>query len=175
MVTVNALSLGSNGETTTVHVRRNDAKQWFIKTRTPLYVHYESTRLGIVLLSPTHTDRLMSSSTPVFTFPLPPPLNTHIYPNNLVVASLDSEQNPVNLESSAFSKLCEDLIASASMKSFGTDFTVYDVPALPMLSAEDDLESYFEEEEEEEEDFDSEAESEEIDDDDAWDEDDSVI
>ena len=177
MATVNALSLNSSGESALVQVRRTEARQWFFKTRTRLYVHYESARLGIVMLSATHPDRLMSPSTALFTFPLPPPLNAYLYPDNLIVAAIDAErQAPKNLDPVVFSDLCKELIACASMQSFGVDLThaLYDVPAMPMLNVEDDLESYFEEEEEEEENYDSTPESEDLDDDEAWDEEDSV-
>ena len=177
MATVNALSLNSNGESAPVQVRRTAAQQWFFKTRSRLYVHYESARLGIVMLSATHPDRLMSSSTALFTFPLAPPLNAYLYPDNLIVAAIDADQAPKNLEAVVFSDLCKGLIACASMQSFGVDLThaLYDVPAMPMLNVEDDLESYFEEEEEEGENYDSAPESEDLDDDEAWDEEDSVM
>ena len=175
MSSASALVLDSTGNCTQTTVRCTEKDKWFFKSRTPLYVYHDAKVLGIVLLSPTKKEQLLASSVKLFTFPLPPPLNAHIYPETLLVARQDTDtKSLVDITESDFISLCTELIQTSTKANDCVQQTVYDVPAMPMLPAEDDHdESIYDEEEDDE--YESNEESEDIEDDDWDDEDNGLI
>ena len=175
MSSATALVLDVNGDCTQTTVRRTETNKWFFKSRTPLHVYHEPNTIGLVLLSPTKKEHLLASSTKLFTFPLPPPLNAHIYPETLVVVRQNTHtKNLTDITESDFIQLCTELIQTSTKANECVQQTVYDVPAMPIMPpVEDDIdESMYDEEEDD--DYETNEDSEEIEDED-WDDEDNGL
>lgn len=182
---ISAVSVAANGECSQVHVRRTDNNQnakWSIvgrgRARTPIYVHYEATAIDMVLLSPTSPEKFFKEGdmAQVVDVPLPTPLDTHIYPAPLIVVRIDnSTKNLIHMSEEDFCDICAGLISECSSQATQCGHAaVYDVPAMPILNAEDN-ESVSADEEEDEYDSNDDAEDIEEDDDEDWDDDESIV
>ena len=113
------------------------------KNRTRLYVQHADRHNHIVMLSPTKPEEIRSPNTALFLHPLPPPLNTHIYPATLIAARVDDQDSPVPFTPTMLHEPCADLVATAQRASAETTQAIYDVPAIPLIAVDDEVESVF--------------------------------
>ena len=101
-----------------------------------LHVHYHCLQNGIVILSPVCSSAMQTQLDHVFTFCLPPPLNSHVYPSPVYVARKENDGRLRALSTAAFHELCTQLVEPT--QNYATD-AVYDVP-LVALEEEAELE-----------------------------------
>ena len=142
-----AVLITPDGQCEGVDVRRTGTGGWVYKNRTRLYVQHADRHNHIVMLSPTKPEEIRSPNTALFLHPLPPPLNTHIYPATLIAARVDDQDSPVPFTPTMLHELCADLVATAQRASAETTQAIYDVPAIPLIAVDDEVESVFDDEE----------------------------
>lgn len=108
-----------------------------------LYAHYQTKDL--TLWSDMDVTEFSTAAVEPFSFDLPPPLNTYIYPK-LVIVLAGSICAPSSLAAQAFADHCAKLTAQVQKVSEST--AIYDVPINAPLECDgDDSEQEYEEEE----------------------------
>ena len=146
---VNAVTVDSSGNCTSLKVTTKK-KDFFLKD-SRLHIHYKDE--GFIILNTSSIDDLLSDSTKLFDFSLPPPLNMYIYPENIIVMKLNMEKT-CDLSCEEFLEYCTKF--KADMIDIKNYLAIYDVP-LDQNIYENEEES--EEEDEEYEDSDEEEDN----------------
>lgn len=152
------------GNCTEVPVKKTRTGTLQINKKT-VHIHFFATEIGVAIGSYNTIDSLQLPSTVHFEFQFPPPLNSYVYPRDVFVLAIDSNEKLGNLSSANLAVLCAELGHKALIKEDET--AVYDVPAIPLQADMEDINDEQSEEdiEDDEDEIDDEIEES---DDDEW-------
>ena len=82
------IHITNEGECLPVQVRQT--KKGIFCNKKITFIHHRIEEAELALISPVEPRELQRSSTPVFEFALPPPLNAYVYPTPLYIVKLNS-------------------------------------------------------------------------------------
>ena len=131
------------GNCTEVPVRTTRSGTLQVNKKT-VHIHFIAKEIGVAVASYNTIDSLQLPSTIPFEFQFPPPLNSYIYPRDVFVVAIDSNEENANekikiktFSSKDLTDLCAELGHKALIKEDET--AVYDVPAIPLQLDGDDV------------------------------------
>ena len=110
----NALSIRNNGECINVQLKKKG--NHIYQNNTKLHVHFEENDL--LFLSEYAAEDLLHEYTPLCTFSLPPPLNSYVYPENIIIVKGTSDKIS-NLSKEDFVEYCSN--CKTEMKKWQID------------------------------------------------------
>lgn len=157
---VNAVLVDNNGLKDIVNITLDKHGSVLLKKK-QLYCHYENQAENLSIYAFKDIDFVTADNAEVLKFSLPPPLNTHVYPNQIVVckgASKKLEHLTLDMLSEYCNRFKEDI------RNIKSNLTVYDVPL-----TQSEFDTYESDIGDEDELTCSEEEGEEEDNDDDWD------
>ena len=166
---MNGIHIDNEGECSPVIIRKT--KTGYACNRHSLHVHFTCNHTNVTVFSPVDPRAMQNLQTKIFTFTLPPPLDTHVYPERIYIGCVREKQViPISLDE--FS----DLYTKLSVMAQNTDetFAVYDVPAIPFSLDDQPNDEASDDDEPIEEEEPSEEECDDDEDDEEWGEDDDV-
>lgn len=162
---VNSVKVNNDGKCSTIKITMK--KKMFYLGKSQLFIHYKDDEFQI--LSVHSIDDILSDDVPLLEFSFPPPLNSYIYPENVIVMKL-CENKPQDLS-------CEELVEycakfKADMLYPKNQLAIYDVPLDEIIYEEDD---HTDDDEDENEDSDVDLEDDIEDDEDFWEDEEPVV
>ena len=162
---VNSVMVNNDGKCSSIKITMK--KKMFYMEKSQLFIHYKDDEFQ--LLSIHSVDKILSDDVPLLEFSFPPPLNSYIYPEQVIVMKL-CEDKPQDLS-------CEELVEhcakfKADMLYPKNELAIYDVPLDEIIYEEEDNTDV-----DEEENIDSDVEPEEDieDDEDFWEDEEPVV
>lgn len=122
----------------------HQTKEGIVHNGERLHVHFHSKENSLAVLSPREINDLLHVETKLFSFSLPAPLNSYVYPSPILIARLDANSKLESMLLEEFAAQCEHLGRQSAIVEESA--TIYDVPAIPIAEHQEEV---FEEEEEE--------------------------
>ena len=152
---VNAITVNNDGKSSSINVKHKNGSYHVIKNH-DLCIHYQDQEF--LILSEKPVCDILLETVSLLHFSLPPPLNTYIYPENIIIVKLQNSK-PENLTCEDFLEYCTKF--KADMIETKHEVAIYDVPLNENVydneyESEEDDEAYDESDDEEKEDIDDE-------------------